>query len=96
MSAEGWVSLITGGAGAVTVLVTWLLCLLSGKIHTDSEFDREVQRGDLLQRALNEKDEALKAANERATAAVRASELIADAFTEVKQRQLPRGRSHGS
>lgn len=101
MSAEGWVSLLTGGVGAVTVLATWLMCLLTGKLHTDDEFGREVARRELaekraetLERALGESRQALAEASGRADAAVRASELIADALADAKSRErLPKGTS---
>lgn len=96
---EDWVSpLFTGGVGATTVLVSWLLSLLTGRMHTDAEFEREVKareaaerRADVLERTVQEKDRALIEATSRADAAVRASEVIADAFSEAKGRARGRG-----
>lgn len=35
-----YIPLITGSGGALIVLVCWIAALLSGKLHTDSEFTR--------------------------------------------------------
>jgi len=86
VSVESLVSLISGGSGALTVVVIWLTLILSGKMHTDTEFDREVARGDKLEEALKEKDRALEAAIARADTAVHASSLIAEALTGVRVR----------
>lgn len=88
------IPLITGSAGALVVLALVAWAFFTGKLHSDREFSREVQRADLLERASKEKDEALKQAADRADAAVRASELIADAFSEARRRRSTAGRTH--
>ena len=93
------IPLITGGGGALVVLMLVAYAFYLGKIHSDPEFQREVARGDRLEAALREKDKALEAASDRADAAVRASELIADAFTEARRRRGGQGRTgtgHGT
>lgn len=93
--------LVTGSAGALVVLALVAFAFYSGKLHSDSEFQREVtreaKRADTLEAAMAEKDKALAEANARADAAVRASELIADAFTEARRRRSSRaGSGHGT
>jgi hypothetical protein len=97
-----WLPFITGGTGAVVVLALVAWAFYAGKVHSDPEFKREVERREaeerrsaLLEQALKEKDSALTAANDRADAAVRASELIADAFSQARQRRAGQGRPHG-
>lgn len=87
MDAGSLVSLITGGAGAVAVLAVFLGLILSDKLHTSGEFRRMEQALQLEKEAHAETTRALAAAAERADAAVRASQLIADAFS---------GRRHAS
>lgn len=96
-------NLITGAAGGLVVLALVAWAFYAGKLHSDSEFQREVERrseverrADLLEQTVKEKDKALDAAGGRADAAVRASELIADAFTEARRRRTGTGRAHGS
>lgn len=85
------VPLITGSGVAGVFCAFFIL----GLLHSNPEFKRETARGDALAAALKEKDKALEAANDRADAAVRASELIADAFTEARKRRSGTARSHG-
>lgn len=80
MSFESLVGLISGSGGALGVILVWLTLILAGKEHTNSEFERERERGDKLEEANEELQRALTAANARAEAAVRATEVIADAF----------------
>lgn len=87
MTAEQIVSLVTGGATAATVLGLWIALFITGKIHTDSEFQGEVKRGELKDQTIRELRAAIEAANERAVAAVKASELIAGALTSAGQRR---------
>lgn len=91
MDASVVVPLLTGSGVAGIVLALFIM----GWVHSDREFGREVSRGDRLEAALKEKDKALEEANARADAAVRASELIADAFTEARKRRSATGRAHG-
>lgn len=87
------VPLITGSG------VAGVFCVLfvTGIIHSDRELRRETARCATLEAALKEKDAALAEANARADAAVRASELIADAFTEARRRRgTAPGRGHGN
>ena len=90
--------LITGGGFAGIIVVLFV----TGHIHSDGELKREVERREaverrvgLLEQALEEKDKALAEANGRADAAVRASELVADAFTDARRRRTSTGRGHG-
>ena len=87
MDAGSVVSLISGGAGAIAILTLFLTLILSDKLHTDGEFRRMEQALQLEKEARAEATRALTAASERADAAVRASQLIADAFS---------GRGHAS
>lgn len=89
-------NLITGTAGALVVLALVAWAFYTGKLHSDKEFQREVRRGDTLQAAAAEKDKAITEAAARADAAVRASELIADAFTEARRRRGGRADTHGT
>jgi hypothetical protein len=89
MSIESIAGLIGGGTGSVAVLVIFLVLMLSDKLHTDGEFEREVKRGDLERDAHAETRKALTAANERADAAVRAASLIADAMTGRSESRVP-------
>lgn len=88
-------ALIQGGAGALVIMALVAYSFFIGKLHSDSEFKREVRRGDTLEAALAEKDKALVEAATRADAAVRASELVAGAFTEARRRRS-RGDTHGT
>ena len=90
MSADSLVGLISGGAGAVTVFGIWMSLLVSGKLHTDAEMTRADQLSELRLEALRteqaahaETRRALAEAAARADAAVRASEMIADAFSSA-------------
>lgn len=88
-------TLLTGGVGAITVLVFFLALILNGKLHTDGEFDREVARGDRLEKALADMTKAKEVSDERADAAVRASSLIAEAFSSARDRRRDT-RGHSS
>ena len=61
--------LITGSAGALVVLALVAFAFYSGKLHSDSEFQREVtreaKRADTLEAAMAEKDKALAEAKDR-------------------------------
>ena len=59
----------------------FLTLLLAGKLHTDDEFSRMSDALDKEKEAHEETRRALSLAGERADAAVKASELIADAFS---------------
>jgi acyl-ACP thioesterase len=96
VSAETWVSLITGGVGAVTVLAVWLTTILAGKEHTDGEFKREVARGDRLEKALEDMTKAKGVSDERADTAVRATALVAEAFTKAAAQRKERARRGGT
>lgn len=89
-------NLITGTAGALVVLALVAWAFYSGHLHSDREFQREVKRGDTLEAAAAEKDKAITEAAARADAAVRASELIAGAFTEARRRRGGRADTHGT
>ena len=94
---SSYLALIQGGAGAIVVLALVAYFFFTGKLHSDSEFKREIAHRELLEATIAEKNEALKTAGDRADAAVRASELIADAFTEARRRRGGRaGTSHGT
>jgi hypothetical protein len=81
LSIDQLVGLIGGGTGAVGVLSLWLTMILTGKLHTDGEFDRVLDALNIEKAAHAETRKALDASNARADAAVRASELIADALS---------------
>lgn len=68
------------------VLGIWLTLMVSGKLHSDDEFQRESAALEREKIAHDETRRALAAASERADAAVRASSLIADAFGARKGR----------
>jgi hypothetical protein len=85
------VPLITGSGVAGVFCCLFIL----GMVHSDRELKREAHRADTLEAALKEKDAALAEANARADAAVRASELIADAFSDARRRRTTTGRDHG-
>lgn len=85
------------GAIAVVAFALFFLFVWPGKLTEKNRRDaradlleehkRLLARCDLLEQAVAEKDKALGDANARADAAVRASELIADAFTEARHRR---------
>ncbi len=83
MDTSSLLSLITGGAGAVTILVVFLSLILSDKLHTDGEFQRLTQAAERKDQTIAELTKALDAASARGDAAVRASELIAGAFSST-------------
>jgi len=94
MTAEQIVSLATGGAGALLIVIIWITLLLNGKLHTDEEFKREVARGDelvkrldLRNQSIEELQKALITANARADSAVRSTEMMADALAAAGQRR---------
>ena len=61
--------------------------MLADKMHTDAEFARLAAALDREKAAHDETRKALAEASARADAAVHASELIADAFTEARSRR---------
>ena len=83
MSVESLTSLLTGGVSAMAVMAIFLALILSGKLHTDSEFGREAAALDREKLAHDETRRALAEASARADAAVRAAELMADAFSRA-------------
>jgi hypothetical protein len=87
VSADSLVSLITGGLGALGVMGIWLALMVGGRIHTDSEFQREAQALEREKAAHDETRRALAAAAERADTSVRAASLIADALTGAHHRE---------
>ncbi len=87
MSVESAVSLITGAGGAMGVMVIFLVLILSGKLHTDTDYQRVEKALEYEQQARAETAKALAAAAERANSAIRASELIADAFASSPRRR---------
>jgi hypothetical protein len=89
VSVESLTSLLTGGVSAMAVMAIFLTLILAGKLHTDGEFQREAQALDREKSAHEETRRALTEASARAETAVRASELIADAFSRSsKPREL--------
>lgn len=87
MSIESLFSLITGGAGALAVMTIIFALILSDKLHTDGEFRRIVQANEKKDLTIAELTKALDAAATRADAAVKASEMIADAFSSAGSRR---------
>ncbi len=96
VSAETLVSFLTGGVGAITTLTVFLMLILSGKLHTDGEFDREVMRGDKLETALADMTRAKEVSDGRADTAVHASSLIVEAFTAAARRRRDRSSGGGT
>jgi hypothetical protein len=97
VTAEGYVSLITGGVGAVTVLAIFLSLILAGKLHTEGEFNREVRAHDKTRKALEDMTKSFEAASQRVDAAVRVSELVTEAFTKAAaSHRRPGGGRGGS
>ena len=80
MSVESLASLIGGGTGALAVMAIFLTLILSGKLHTDGEFDRLNQALKDEKEAHKETIRALTAANDRAGAAVQAASLIGESL----------------
>jgi hypothetical protein len=87
VSVDSLTSLLTGGVSAMAVMAIFLTLILAGRLHTDSEFQREVNALDREKTAHEETRRALAEAATRAEAAVRASELIADAFSRSATRK---------
>lgn len=71
---------ITGAGGASAIALVWIGLFLSDKLHTDGEFRREAAALEQEKAAHGETRKALSEASARADVAVRASEMIADAF----------------
>jgi hypothetical protein len=84
VSVESLTSLLTGGVSAMAVMAIFLTLILTGKLHTDGEFDREATALDREKAAHEETRKALAEASARADAAVRASEMIAGAFAAAR------------
>jgi hypothetical protein len=84
VAAESLTSLLTGGVGAVAVMAIFLTLILAGRLHTDAEFGRAVTALDKEKQAHDETRKALGAAVERADAAVRATEMIVNAFAQAR------------
>lgn len=87
MSVESLAGLLEGGVGAIAVMGIVLSLMLTGKLHTDAEFDRLEAALDREKSAHDETRRALTIASERADAAVQASQLVASAFTEAQTRR---------
>lgn len=94
MDPTSLINLITGGIGALGVMTIVFALLLTGKLHTNGEMDREIARGDrealradLAERRAEELQAALIAANERTEIAVKTSQLVTDAFTRAAIRR---------
>jgi hypothetical protein len=83
VSVESLTSLLTGGISAMAVMAIFLTLILSGKLHTSGEFDRTEGALTAEKQAHAETRKALTEAAARGDAAVRASELIADAFSSA-------------
>ena len=83
MSVESLTSLLTGGISAMAVMGIFLTLLLTGHLHTRGEFDREAAALDREKLAHDETRKALAEASKRADAAVRAAEVMADAFSRA-------------
>lgn len=84
MSVESLTSLLTGGISAIAVMAIFLTLILTGRLHTESEFERAIGALDKEKTAHEETRRALTEAGARADAAVRASEMIAAAFAAAK------------
>jgi hypothetical protein len=89
MSADSFVSFLTGGVGAVAVMAVFMTLILAGRLHTDGEFNRLEAALNREKEAHDETRRALTDASARADAAVRASELIARALTNHKGLEAP-------
>jgi hypothetical protein len=85
------VTLITTCPSAAVALY-FVALFVTGKIHSDAEFCREVKRCELSEAARGEMQKALDAANARADAAVRALALLADAIGGPAERRSDRAR----
>lgn len=90
MSVDNLTTLLTGGVSAMTVMVVFLTLILTGKIHTGAEFQREADALDREKQAHAETRRALAEAAARGDAAVRASELIAAAVGKAGVKELER------
>jgi hypothetical protein len=86
VSVESLTSLLTGGISAMAVMAIFLTLILSGRLHTAGEFDRTDAALEREKQAHDETRKALTEAAGRADAAVRASELIADAFSSAPRK----------
>jgi hypothetical protein len=86
VNVDSLTSLLTGGISAMAVMAIFLTLILTGKLHTDGEFDRVSGALEQEKQAHTETRKALAEAAQRADAAVRASELIANAMTGASGR----------
>jgi Tfp pilus assembly protein PilN len=81
LSVESLTSILTGGVSAMAVMGIFLTLILTGKLHTDGEFQREAAALDREKQGHDQTRQALAEAAARADTAVRAAQMIADAFT---------------
>lgn len=68
----------------MAVMAIFLTLILTGKLHTDKEFDREASALDREKTAHEETRRALSEASARADAAVRATEIVAGALSHSR------------
>jgi membrane protein involved in colicin uptake len=86
VNVDSLTSLLTGGISAMAVMAIFLTLILTGNLHTSAEFDRVDGALEQEKQAHAETRKALAEAAQRADAAVRASELIANAMTSAPGR----------
>ena len=82
-----WISLVTGGAGALVVMAAGLYQFSRNKLHSDGEFQRVVRALETEQEAHARTRETLAVANARADAGLKPAELIA-AVISSQQRSI--------
>lgn len=80
-------SFATGSIGAIAVLGIFLSLIVTGNLHTNDSVRMYKQTIADLKETIKEKDKAIAAAGERADAAVKASELIANAMARAPERR---------
>ena len=86
VTLSSYLPLITGGGGAIVVLVLAVWMFLTDKVHPDGEFQRILAALNAEKEAHARTREALAIASARAEAGMRPAELLAAVLQNTKER----------
>jgi hypothetical protein len=79
-----WISLVTGGSGALVVMAAGLYLFYKNKLHSHAEFMRLLKAFEDSEKAHSVTREALVLANARAEAGLKPAEIIAAVLSGQK------------